>query len=119
MSTHPAVTNIIINTLHTLTRVHTTLNTYLTLGPFTKMSLQHADALTTLKDTTLPSHLRSISQIINKYKVQPPLNNLHVQSPLMGLLVHLPLPEQYSESALRNIVSKSGEQFNDSIRELN
>lgn len=44
---------------------------------------------------------------------------LGLQASLMGFLAYAPLPEQYSQAALRNLVVKCGEQLNDGIRELN
>jgi demethoxyubiquinone hydroxylase (CLK1/Coq7/Cat5 family) len=86
------VTKILTGNLQALYRVQAAIGIYLTLAPFARLSQQHANILTELKDATLPTHLRTLSTLISKYRVQPPLNTFSVQTPILGALAHLPFP---------------------------
>lgn len=109
---------ILTNNLQALRQLQAALNIYISLGPFTKLASKNSDELHRLQQTTIPTSIANISNMLLFYRLQPPLSITFIRPSLMGLLVQT-LPEQYSENALRNILSKCGEQLNDGIRELN
>lgn len=114
-----ALAAILTGNLLSLRQLQATLNVYIALGPFTRLALHHSDALHRLSQTLLPSNISRFSKLVHAHRVQPPLSITAVRPCLMGFLVHAPIPEEYSEAALRSLVARCGEQLNDGIRELN
>jgi len=102
--------------LHSLRQLQTTLNIYIALGPFTRLAANHSDTLNRLKEVILPNNIDLFSKLIHSYRVQPPLSVTAIRPSLMGLLVHAPISEQYSENALRNLITKCADQLNDGVR---
>lgn len=99
---------ILTNNLQALRQLQAALNIYISLGPFTKIASKYPDELHRMQQDTIPSSIANISKMLLFYRVQPPLSITVIRPSLMGLLVQT-LPDQYSENALRNLVSKCGE----------